>query len=246
MKRRTVLLAVIILFLFAGTATASPARVGSVFADTYSAFSPLYALYKAYANFLFSGFEVVVPEGLEQACSHLQESLETLQMELITQTDSQRVEQVTRLAHLRQGMSIFCQTYSLTIEMIVHPPAGDTDPLQIAADRGLFAAISDKNKALEGLFASTLDSYSDHAKWVFAVSFSMRTILNQHDLSRLDSSLREILLGPDDAPYPPGIVPSDLLLEVQRLAGLVGGKLDRDQADLAIALARRIYDYLMR
>ena len=246
MKRRTLLLSVIILSLLAVAATASPARVGSVFADTYSAFSPLYALYKAYANFLFSGSDVVVPEGLEQACWHLQENLEILQMELITQTDSQRVEQVTRLAHLRQGMSIFCQTYSLTIEMIVHPPAGDTDPLQIAADRGLFAAISDKNKALEGLFSSTLDSYSDHAQWVFAVSFSMRTILNQHALSRLDSSLQEILLGPEDAPYPPGIVPDDLLPEVQQLAGLVGGKLDRDQADLAIALARRIYDHLMR
>lgn len=246
MNRRTALLAVIITSLLAAAAFPSPARVGSVFADTYYAFSPLYALYKAYANFLFSGTDVIVPEGLEQACSHLQESLETLQMELITQTDSQRVEQVTRLAHLRQSTSIFCQTYSSTIEMIVHPQGGDIDPLQIASDRGLFAAISDENKALEGLFSSTLDSYSSHAQWAFAVSFSMRTIMNQDDLVRLDSSLREILLGPEDSPYPPGVVPDEILPEVQQQAGLVGGKLDQNQADLAIALAREIYDYLQR
>lgn len=246
MKKKTTAFAVLLCALLSIVAVATPASVGSIFADSYSAFAPLYTLYKGYANFLFSGSAVVVPTDLDEACPHLQEELGKLQMELITQTDSQRVEQVTRLAHLRQATAVFCQTYSQTIAEIIHPPSGDIDPLGQAADRGLFVAISDENKELEGLFSSTLDTYSGRLQWVFAVSFSMRTILNQKDLSRLDKSLQEILLGPEDAPYAPDIVPGEILLQAQELASLVGRALDGDEVERARHLAREIYDYLMK
>jgi len=226
-------------------AISSPASVGSTFADTYSAFSPLYALYKSYANFLFSGTEIVVPPNLEQACPHLQDRLKTLQIEIITQTDSQRIEQVTRLAHLHQTTDAFCQTYEDMISSIASLPAVELDAFKQAADDGLFVAISEENKELEGLFSSTLDTYTRREQWKFAVAFSIRTILEQGDLVRLDSSLSEILLGPGDDPYDAGIVPAAVLPQVEELAVLAGVDLDDAHKEQVLALAHAIYDYLM-
>jgi len=246
MTRRILLLVVGLCLLSAVTVLSSPASVGSAFADTYSAFAPLYTLYKSYANFLFSGTEIVIPPDLEQACTHLQDRLKTLQIEIITQTDSQRIEQVTRLAHLRQTTDTFCQTYQETISMIASIPTADLDTFKQAADDGLFVAISDENKELEGLFSSMVDTYSGREQWKFAATFSIQTILKQGNLVRLDSSLREILLGPEDDPYAAGIVPATVLPQVEELATLAGTDLDDARQQLALSLAHEVYGYLMR
>jgi len=246
MTRRIFLLVVGLCLLPALSVLSSPASVGSTFADTYSAFAPLYTLYKSYANFLFAGTEIVIPPDLEQACPHLQDRLRTLQLEIITQTDSQRIEQVTRLAHLRQTTDTFCQTYRETISAIASLPAADLDTFKQAADDSLFVAISDENKELEGLFSSTVDTYSGREQWKFAATFSIRTILEQGNLVRLDSSLSEILLGPEDDPYATGIVPATVLPQVKELAALAGIDLDDVWQQRALALAHEVYDYLMR
>jgi len=237
MTRRIFLLVVGLCLLPALSVLSSPASVGSTFADTYSAFAPLYTLYKSYANFLFAGTEIVIPPDLEQR---------TLQLEIITQTDSQRIEQVTRLAHLRQTTDTFCQTYRETISAIASLPAADLDTFKQAADDSLFVAISDENKELEGLFSSTVDTYSGREQWKFAATFSIRTILEQGNLVRLDSSLSEILLGPEDDPYATGIVPATVLPQVKELAALAGIDLDDVWQQRALALAHEVYDYLMR
>ena len=245
MKGRILLLVAFLCLLLGMIAVSSPAFVGSAFADTYSAFAPLYTLYKAYANFLFSGAEIVIPSDLDQACPHLQDTLETLQINIITQTDSQRIEQVTRLAHLCQTTDTFCKRYKETISSVVSLEVADLDMLKQAADDGMFVSISDENKELEGLFSSTVDTYSGSAQWRFAVAFSMRTILGQSNLVRLDSSLREILLGPEDTSYALGIVPAVVLPQVEELVGLAGDDLDDAHKEQALALAQAIYDYLM-
>jgi len=227
------------------SAASSPASVGSAFADTYSAFSPLYSLYKSYANFLFSGTKVLIPNDLDKACPQLQRDLNSLQIEIITQTDSQRIEQVTRIAHLRQATDTFCRTYGQTISSIASLTTADIDTLKQAADDGLFAAVSDENKELEGLFSSTLGTYTGTRQWMFAVAFSMRTILEQQDLVRLDSSLGEILLGPEDSPYGEGIIPPEVLPQSRELATLAGIDLDDAKRERALLLAREIYDYLI-
>jgi|AntAceMinimDraft_16_1070373.scaffolds.fasta_scaffold02903_9 hypothetical protein len=246
MTRRILLLVVGLCLLSAVTALSSPASVGSAFADTYSAFAPLYTLYKSYANFLFAGTKIAIPPELEQACTHLQDRLKTLQIEIITQTDSQRIEQVTRLAHLRQTTDTFCQTYRETISAIASLPAADLNMFKQAADDDLFVAVSDENKELEGLFSSIVDTYSGREQWKFAATFSIRTILEQGNLVRLDSSLTEILLGPEDDPYAAGIVPATVLQQVEELAALAGIDLDDVQQQRALSLAHEVYDYLMR
>ena len=246
MNVRILILVVVLCLLPGMIAVSSPASVGSAFADTYSAFAPLYTLYKAYANFLFSGTEILIPPDLEQACPQFQNRLEDLQIMIITQTDSQRVEQLTRLAHLRQTTGTFCRTYEETISFIASFPAADLDTFKEAADDGLFVAISDENKELEGLFSSMIDTYAGREQWTFAVAFSMRTVLEQSSVVRLDSSLSEILLGPKDAPYAPGIVPAAVLPQVEELAALTGIDLDDAQRERALSLAHELYDYLMR
>lgn len=239
------LVIVFLCVLIAQSAVSSPASVGSAFADTYSSFSPLYSLYKAYANFLFSGTQVVVPKDLDKACPQLQSDLNSLQIEILTQTDSQRIEQVTRIAHLRQATVTFCRTYGEMISSIASFTTTEIDTLKQAADDGLFAAVSDENKELTGLFSSTLDTYTGTRQWMFAVAFSMRTILEQQDLVKLDSSLREILLGPEDSPYGEGIIPPEVLPQSRELATLAGIDLDRAKRERARVLAREIYDFLV-
>ncbi len=239
------LVAVALCLLVSASGLSSPASVGSDFADTYSAFAPLYTLYKSYANFLFAGTKIVIPPDLVGACPQLQDDLSTLQVEIITQTDSQRIEQVTRLAHLRQTTDTSCQTYHDTISVLASLTAVDLDTFKQAADDGLFVAISDESKELEKLFSSTLDTYTGNQQWNFAVAFSMRTILTQKDLVKLDSSLSEILLGPADHPYGAGIVPQAVLPQARELAALAGTDLDNTGRQLALSLAREIYDYTM-
>ncbi len=245
MAFRTLTILALVVASLALCALSSPASLGTAFADTYYSFAPLYALYKAYANFLFSGATIVIPERLEQACSRFQAGLETLQMALIVQTDSERVAQVTRVAHLRQTMASFCDTYHETIANIVALPSPDPDALRKAADSGLFASISGANKELEAVFTSTIDGYALKARWEFDAAFSMRTLITQGDFARLDQTLSQILLGPDDAPYEPGIIPQEIVPQVKALASLVGRDLDEADQQRAADLVQEVYEYVM-
>ncbi len=246
MGKQVLLMAVIICTLLTITAVSSPASVGSCFADTYLAFAPLYTLYKSYANYLFSGTDLAIPLQVDQSCPRLLDSLEILQIEIITQTDSQRIEQLTRLASFRQTIDAFCQSYDSTISTIASLPQPELSVFKEAADAGFFAAISHENKALEHIFSSMLETYSNRLQWEFAVAFSTRTILKQEQLLKLDVSLYEILLGPKDNPYPPGTVPKNLLPQVKELATLAKEGIDPVQSERVIHLASQIYAWLMR
>ncbi len=246
MSKQVLIIAVIICMLYCMAAVSSPSSVGSLFADSYLAFAPLYALYKSYASYLFSGTEVVVPPNIEQACQDLLDNLGKLQVEIITQTDSQRIEQITSLAHLRQSTAAFCQSYSETICAIASLSVADPSVFEQAADARLFSAISDENSELDNVFSSMLETYSDRKQWEFAVAFSTRTILKQEGPSRLHVSLSEILLGPEDNPHSPGIIPENLLPQTKELAAISQGDIDSAGPERVFDLAQQIYNWLMR
>jgi hypothetical protein len=246
MGKQVIAITIIICLLGFMNGVSSPASVGSAFADSFLAFVPLYSLYKSYANYLFSGTEVLVPQSIELACPDLLDSLDKLQIEIITQTDSQRIKQVTSLARLRRNTAVFCQSYSETIYSIASVSEADTNVFKQAASAGFFSAISNQNKELEAVFSSTLETYTNRKQWEFAVSFSTRTILKQESLSKLDVSLSEILLGPKDAPYPPGIIPEELLPQTRELAALAQEEIDHQVSERVFDLAQQIYDYLMK
>ncbi len=246
MGKQVTIITVIFCMLHCISALSSPASAGSAFADSYLAFAPLYALYKSYASYLFSGTRLAIPPHLEQCCPNLLDSLEKLQVEIITQTDSQRIEQLTSLAHLRQRTVTFCQSYSGTIYDLASVSTADASVFKQAAQAGFFSAISHKNNKLEGIFSSTLETYSKRSQWEFAVAFSTKTILKQEELSRLDVSLSAILIGSKDNPYSPGIVPEDLLPQIRELATLARGDIDSADSEKVFNLARQIYNWLMQ
>ena len=236
----------IILVLLAPVASASPAHLGSAFADAYSAFAPLYALYRSYAEYLFQGTDVVVPPGLETACQSCSKNLETLQVTFIVQTDSQRVEEVGYLVRLREKLSSFCESYRESIATIAV-----TDPIELtfldqAAEEDLFASISNLNELFEELLNLTIENLKEtHDRWAFNATFATRTLLTQETIERIDPALEPILLGSEEASPPPEDLPEEIIQALQSLAALSGRDLSLQEQVEAGALARTIHAFLV-
>lgn len=225
---------------------ASPASLGSMFADSYTAFAPLYSLYRSYADYLFYGSEVAIPPGLEETCESFSDRLADLHMEFIVQTDSQTVAEVTLLAHLRASVASFCRDYQAEIAAISSLTEPDLSFFRQAADAGMFAAISELNKQLEGVFTLTLEDFGGtEAGWRFSAAFAIRTLINQEPIERIDPSLKEILLGPKEDPFPREDLPSAILPQIDALASLVDRNLSREEQEAAASLAQMIYDFLV-
>ena len=236
----------IILILLAPVALASPTHLGSTFADAYSAFAPLYALYRSYAEYLFQGTAVVVPPGLESACQSCSKTLETLQVTFIVQTDSQRVEEVGYLVRLRGKLSSFCESYREPIATIAVADPIDLSLLDQAAEENLLASISDLNKLFEELLNLTIENLKGaHDRWAFNAAFATRTLMNQKTIERIDSALEPILLGSEETSPPPEHLPEEITQALQSLAALSGRDLSFQEQVEAGALARTIHTFLV-
>ena len=246
MARRVILSLICVLITVPLLASASPAALGSAFADAYTAFGPLYTLYRSYADYLFSGTALSIPPGLDTTCQSFSTRLSDLQVMFITQTASQQAGQVTLVAHLRASLETFCTTYHDTIAAIAARQTPSLAVFSQAADAGFFAAISGVNKALENVFTTTLDSLGKESDaWTFAAAFVTETLLNQQPLERIEPNLKVILLGPADAPYPRQDLPTAILPQIDALVGLAGHDLEPREAARAIDLAHRIHTYLL-
>lgn len=234
-----------ILVLAAGIGgLASPASLGSAFADTYTAFAPLYALYSGYAGYLLQGMEVTVPPGLEGACDRFAVHLAALQMAFIVQTDSQRVEEVTSLAHLRENALSFCDQYREAVESIATSEAADLVVLADLAGRGFFSRIQALNGILQEVFSQTLEDLQpgfDH--WSFSAAFATRTVLLQEELLRIDPSLEQILLGAGSSPSVD--LPDEIAEAVRSLASLSGRDLSPEEREEAQRFALQIHAFLV-
>ena len=236
----------IILILLASVALATPAHLGSAFADAYSAFAPLYALYRSYAEYLFQGTAVVVPAGLEPACQSCSKNLETLQVTFIVQTDSQRLEEVGYLVRLRGKLSTFCESYRESIATIAVTEPIDLPFLDQAAEEDLFASISNLNTLFEELLNLTIENLKEtHDRWAFNAAFATRTLLNQKTIERIDPALEPILLGSEETSPPPEHLPDKIAQALQSLVTLSGRDLSLQEQVTAGTLARTIHAFLV-
>jgi hypothetical protein len=217
---------------------AAPAHMGVAFAEVYRAFTPLFALHRAYADYLFLGVPVRPPAGVPAACEEIPPQLDLLRAELLVQTGSAEV--VALLGHVQAGLSAFCQEHLETLDEIASMDELGWSLLQEAADAGLFARVGELEEALNNAFDKTVSGFEPDRQWRFSVAFAMRTLLEQGEISRLDPALVEILLGSERSPPPPADLPASLSEHVRALAGFCGRDLSPAEREEAIGIAARI------
>jgi hypothetical protein len=230
-------------FVIAG----SPAHLGSRFADAYTAFSPLVALYASYRDYLFDGTAVEIPANLAASCERFSYELALFHLDYVVQTESASAGGLVYLARLRAESTSFCDTYDAWIRSLAESVEVDTDLLNAASDDGLFAGIKRTNELLEVVLDEILVGLGEGVeRWAFAVSFSMRSLLNQTEFERIDETyLREILYADPEGVAPPFAVPDGIALAMERLVDLSGRDLSDDEADDAVRLAAAIYAYFV-
>ena len=227
---------------------ATPAHVGSDFADVYSAFAPLYALYRSYAEYLFHGSAVMVAPGLESACQSCSTRLENLQMGFISQIDSPYAQEVGYVVRLRERVTSFCDDFRGVLTAIASAAAIDLAFLAQAAEDDLFVSISDLNTLLEKTLNLTVENLEEGAdRWLFNAAFSTRTLMNQETIVRIDAALEPILLGSEETSSPPQEgLPDGIIEDLHSLAGLAGHDLSCQEGTLADTLARSIHAFLIQ
>lgn len=224
-----------------------PAQMGSAFADVYGAFAPLAVLHRVYADFLFYGTDIVIPDSLATACEETGYLLALLHIDMLTQTGSQVANTMPRLARLRADLAAFCDVHSETLVGIslMNPP--DLDVMKGASERGVFSDIYGLQQGLQFVFEAYLDgSANEQSTWKFAIAFALKTTLDQEDLRKLEASLRDILYGSEDATLPPAFLPQDIADAITRLIEFVEVPLEASMVIEVHMLAQRIYDYVIR
>lgn len=223
-----------------------PAELGSSFADVYGAFAPLSVLHRSYADYLFYGTDVAVPENLAMACDETGYLLATLHLDLLAQTGGEVVSVMPRLARLRVDLAVFCASYAQILTTLSTPEVPDLAVVKEASELGMFSEIYHLQGGLQSVFEAYLDSISDEQDiWEFGVAFSLRTLLTQAVLDRIEPGLRAILHGSEDAVLPPPFVPEEIASVIEKLTMLVDVPLDGTRSDEARHLALLIYEFVM-
>lgn len=243
MLHRLLLLTFIVILMFSFPAAGSYARLGSIFADVYTAFAPLYALH---ANYLFTGSEVIVPSGLGEACEELSQYLGKLDNGLIIQSDSQRVEVLNYLVDLEGSVASFCATYQEQIAAIAAMEENDLILFAQAADEGLFAEIKELRTLLDELLTLTLKNLTEaRDQWMFNAAFVIRTLIDQEKIEQIELSVGQILLGSEETPPPPEDLPEEVLRGIRSLVSFSGRKLTPQEQEEVVTLAYAIYAFLV-
>ena len=236
---RGIVAALTLIIVLSPVAVSSPeAALGSQFADLYSSFAPLYALYRSYADHLFTGAPVVVPLGVSDSCTGLVAALSGISADLLTQTPS------AALAVLRVEVVDFCVSYRPTLEEIERS-SPDGPLLERASDERLFASIFELNGMLEETLSQALSSLDEGVgRWRFAVAFAVRTIIDSSPIDRIDDDLRGIFYG-EGGSAPPVDLPEQVSDAMAELIALSGRPLTEGEADQARYLAEYIECYFV-
>jgi len=222
------------------------AALGSVFADTYSSLSPLVTLHHRYAEFLFQGTTVVVPDGLDAACESFGIELGRLHIELSVQTASDVGAVLTEIIHLRSHTAAFCDGYQGLLMELGESTTVDPALLEQSADAEMFSSISEIDRRFAELLETMMDALGlGESRWRFAVAFSLRTILNQEPLERIDGDLASILYGGEARDTVPYAVSESTGEAMSELVTLAGRELAADEQSKAAELAAKILDAFM-
>jgi len=236
---RSIVAALALTIALSPVAVSSPeAALGSQFADLYSSFAPLYALYRSYADHLFTGAPVVVPSGISGSCTGLFSAINGISSDLLTQNSS------AALAVLRVEVVDFCVSYRSTLEEIERS-SPDEPLLERASDERLFASIYELNGMLEETLSQALSSLDEGVgRWRFAVAFAVRTIIDRATIDMIDDDLRGLFYG-EDRDSPPIELPEGVYSAMAELIALSGRPLIAGEADQARYLAEYIECYFV-
>jgi len=245
-KGRSTIALVLLLTALSAACCGFEAELGSRFADAYTAFAPLFLLHRSYADHLFQGTGVEISTYLAESCQSFSYQLALLQIDLIEQTASQMTETLNFLVRLRMEQAAYCDRHATTLEGITVAPDVDLEILDAASDAGLFAGIQLLSDLLEtSLDAALSELEEDLGPWRFAVAFSMHSILDQRPVERMDSNLREILYGSEEATGPPIGVLDAVADAMAGLIELSGRDLDEEEAAQASDHAAIVYRFIM-
>lgn len=247
----TVLVAVLAIVLVSVAPTRVPpgsslvcpqGRIGSQFADIYTAFVPWFALHEAFAELLFSGSEVEVPVDLSAGCERFPLALARLQLTIATSSDSPAAIPNARLLELRVEADAFCAIYRPILEAIDALDDVDLTYLEEASDAGLFARIYELYERLEDLFTMSFDGIDDdRVRWCFAVAFTVRTLTNRETIERIDEDLAGIFYGREGALETPFPVSEAIKEAMAGLIALAGRDLTPSEAERAGRWAEEIH-----
>ncbi|MDD5264964.1 MAG: hypothetical protein PHU43_09045 [Candidatus Bipolaricaulis sp.] len=240
-------LALIGVLTFIPAASASPAAsLGSAFADAYAAFAPLYEFHRDYADYLFAGAQVAVPEGLGAACDAFPVALDALQLALITQTSSAPVEALGYLVRLHGDSVLLCEAFGDGLRALASAGEVDLDTLVAWSDAGLFASIYGMNKSFESTLNAALEAAGNgRERWELAGTFAVRGLLLAPDLARVSSDIGDILYGAPGASAPPFAIPPEVAEAISILVAQAGKPLATSERADVVAAAERIYEYFM-
>jgi len=231
---------------FAFSCLAVEAKLGVCFADAYSAFAPLYVFHRSYADHLFLGTDVAIPMHLAESCQSFSFRLGLLQIEMMEQTASATTGTMDLVMALRIDLSDYCLRHAAVLNDFAAMSVVDSEVLAAASEAGLFAGIQALSDELESLLDAVLLSLDgDEARWRFAVSFSMRSLLNQQRVERIDGNLREILYGSETAEGPPVEVPPDVEMAMAALVESSGKDLEPKEAIDAAGHAAIVLAFLL-
>lgn len=224
----------------------SPALLGSQFADVYAALAPLYVLHRSYGEYLFSGTAVEIPEDLSGSCERFSYELALFHVDYAVQTESAAVGGLAYLVRLRAESTSFCDAYEGSIRAIAELNEVDYDVLNAAGDAGLFAKVKQMNDLMEAALDEILAGMGEGIeRWTFAVTFSIRTLLNRTDVERISMNLREILYADPEGTASPFAVPTEVSAAMERLVELSGRELSETQREDAVRSATLIYEFLV-
>jgi hypothetical protein len=222
------------------------AELGAAFADVYGSFAPLGVFHRAYADHLFYGTDVAIPEGLEVACEQTGYLMAGMHLSLLSQTGSHVAETLFHLTRARAHLAAFCEDHSAALLAISDMGTPDPSLLKRASELGLFSGIYGVQEGLQQTFEAALHGLeNEHQTWSFSVAFALKTLLRQTEPGRVGANLRDILYGSEDALLPPAFVPPDIAEAIADLVELVGSPTEESREEKLRLLAQVIYDYVL-
>ena len=244
---RETLVALFVVVMAAISTLARPeAVIGRDFADVYAAFAPIEALYRSFADHLFSGTEIAVPGALPAACETFLSSLETLHEDFVVQSAAEDAAALGGLVRLRVAGEGFCSGFASDLAALSAQsgiPADVED--RLVAER-FFAQIRELNSQLEDALDAALESTaSEEARWTMAVTFAVRVLLVTSEWVRVAPDTAVIFYGQPEADTPPFAVPETARGAMATIVALAGKDLSQDEIEVVRASALVIYEYLI-
>ena len=243
---RETLVALFVVVMAAISTLARPeAVIGRDFADVYAAFAPIEALYRSFADHLFSGTEIAVPGALPAACETFLSSLETLHEDLVVQSAAEAAA-LGELVRLRVAGEGFCSGFASDLAALSAQSGVPADLEDRLVAEGLFAQIRELNSQFENALDAALESTaSEEARWTMAVTFAVRVLLVTSEWVRVAPDTAVIFYGQPEADTPPFAVPETARGAMATIVALAGKDLSQDEIEVVRASALVIYEYLI-